>query len=82
MWHKETIRGLGLRCTDLYTPEIIQLSLFEKDWSKQKKINITIDEIRIKFGRDSIVRGAFLWSPVPAMQGGISDDYPGMSSIL
>lgn len=81
-WKGEKIRGLGVRCTDLYN-EYAQISLFEKDWSKQIKVNNVIDEIRVKHGQDSIVRGAFLYSGIKHMQGGLGDDtYAQMSSIL
>lgn len=81
MWKGEPIRGLGVRATDLYT-DFTQISFFEKDWSKQRQVNRTIDEIRVKYGSDSIVRGAFLHSGIKHMQGGIGEDYPGMSSTL
>jgi DNA polymerase-4 len=80
-WKREPIRGLGIRATDLYT-DFTQMSFFEKDWSKQRKVNKTIDEIRVKYGKEAIVRGAFLWSGISHMQGGIGEDHPGMSSIL
>jgi DNA polymerase IV len=81
-WKKEPIRGLGVRATDLYT-DYTQISFFEKDWTKQRQVNKAIDEIRIKYGSDSIVRGVFLWSGIKSMQGGLGgNDYPGMSSTL
>jgi DNA polymerase IV len=80
-WKKEPIRGLGIRVTDLYS-DFTQMSFFEKDWSKQRKVNRTIDEIRVKYGKEAIVRGAFLWSGISHMQGGIGEDHPGMSSTL
>lgn len=81
MWNKEPLRGLGIRATELYT-DFTQISFFEKDWSKQRQVNRTIDEIRVKYGSDSIVRGVFLHSGISNMQGGIGEDYPAMSSTL
>lgn len=81
-WKKEPIRGLGVRATDLYA-DFVQTSFFEKDWSKQKQLNRTVDEIRVKYGSDSIVRGVFLHSGIKHMQGGLGgDDAPGMSFTL
>lgn len=80
-WKGEPIRGLGLRATDLYT-DYVQASFFEKDWSKQKQINKTIDEIRIKYGKNAIVRGSFLGSGVSPILGGLSDDSPGGMSFM
>lgn len=81
MWEGEPIRGLGVRATDLYT-DFTQVSFFEKDWTKQRRVNRAIDEIRVKYGSAAIVRGSFLWSGISHMQGGMGEDNPGMSSIL
>lgn len=81
-WKGEEIRGLGVRATELYT-DYVQRSFFEKDWSKQLKLNKTIDELRILYGQKAIVRGAFLHSGIKSMQGGLGDQTVGqMSSIL
>lgn len=82
MWRKEPIRHLGIRASDFSTSEIKQIAFFEKDWSKQRIVNKTVDEIRFKFGANSIKRGVFLHSGIQHIQGGISEDYPLMSSIL
>ena len=50
--------------------------------SNRSSNRIWIDEIRMKDGSDAIVRGAFLWSGISHMQGGMGDDNPGMSFIL
>ena len=82
MWEGGKIRGLGVRATDLYA-DFTQISFFEKDWTKQRVVNRTIDEIRVKYGYDSIIRGAFLWSGISHMQGGMAgEDNPGMSFTL
>lgn len=81
-WKGETIRGLGVRASDLYT-EYAQVGFFEKDWSKQRAVNKTIDDIRVKYGSDSIVRGVFLHSGISHILGGLGEsDSPQMSSIL
>lgn len=81
-WKGEPLRGLGVRVTDFYSKGV-QLNLFEKDWSKERAINCAVDEIRFKYGKDAIMRGAFLWSGIKHMQGGLSDvQQATMSSML
>lgn len=83
-WKGEPIRHLGVRVSDLSTADYIQLSMFEKDWEKQRKVDRAIDQIRTKFGPDAIIRSNFLWSRLAPLQGGASDDagFPVMTSIL
>jgi len=53
------------------------------NYAKDRRINIVIDAIRLKYGSSSIVRSCFLHSGLSAMCGGIGEeDYPLMSSIL
>lgn len=84
MWKGEPIRHLGVRVSDLTTSDYIQLSLLEKDWNKQKKVDAAVDEIRMKFGAGSVIRSSFLWSRLAPLQGGLTEDssFPVMTSIL
>jgi DNA polymerase-4 len=82
MWKGEPIRHLGVRVSDLYINDFIQLSLFEENWSKQLKIDRAIDDIRLKYGPRSVIRSTFLWSGINPLQGGVVEDFPVMSSIL
>ena len=83
-WDGKPIRHLGVRVSDLSTADHVQLSMFEKDWEKQKKIDRTVDQIRMRFGPGTIVRSNFIWSGLAPLEGGLSDDasYPVMTSIL
>ncbi|HHU79363.1 MAG: DNA polymerase Y family protein [Caldicoprobacterales bacterium] len=83
-WGGEPIRHLGVRVSDLSPAVHIQLSMFEKEWEKQKVIDRAVDQIRMKFGPGSVIRSNFLWSGLAPMEGGLSDDasYPVMTSIL
>ena len=83
-WDGKPIRHLGVRVSDLTLADHVQLSMFEKDWEKQKKADQAVDQIRKKFGPHSIVRSNFLWSGLKPLEGGLSDDasYPVMKSIL
>lgn len=83
-WDGSPIRHLGVRVSELSSSDCVQLSLFDKDWEKQKNADRAMDQIRMKFGPYSIVRSNFLWSGLKPLEGGLSDDasYPVMKSIL
>ncbi|MGI6539119.1 MAG: DNA polymerase IV [Caldicoprobacterales bacterium] len=83
-WKGEPIRHLGIRVSDLSPAGQIQLSMFEKDWEKEKKVDRAVDQIRMKFGPKAIIRSSFLWSGLEPLEGGLSEDsdYPVMSNIL
>jgi len=83
-WKGEPIRHLGVRVSELSTSDCVQLSMFEKDWEKQKKIDKVVDQLRMRFGPDYIIRSSFLWTRLAPLEGGLSEDsaYPVMTSIL
>ncbi len=82
MWRGQPIRQMGIRVSDLYTKDYIQLSFFEENWDKQRRLDKTIDEIRIKYGSNAVIRSSFLWSGLSPLEGGVVDEFPVMSSIL
>ncbi|EGW36208.1 DNA polymerase IV [Desulfosporosinus sp. OT] len=84
LWQGEPVRHLGVRVSELCRNDFTQLSLFEKDFEKQRAIDRTIDSIRERFGPDAVFRSSFLNSGVRFRSGGTVDDeeYPMMSSIL
>jgi len=83
-WQGEPIRHLGVRVSRLSSSNCVQLSMFEKDSEDQRKLDRTIDRIRMKYGPGAIIRSNFLWTRLAPMQGGLSEDadYPVMTSIL
>jgi DNA polymerase-4 len=83
-WKGEAIRHLGVRVSDLSAADYVQLSMFEKNWEKEKKVDKAVDQIRMRFGPGSIIRSNFLWTRIAPLQGGLSEDasYPVMTSIL
>ncbi|OLN25739.1 DNA polymerase IV [Desulfosporosinus metallidurans] len=84
LWKGEPVRHLGVRVSELCRNDFMQLSLFEKDYEKQRVVDRTIDSIRERFGPDAVFRSSFLNSGVRFRSGGTVDDeeYPMMSSIL
>lgn len=61
IWDGSPIRLLGVRTGKITEEENLQMNLF--DWEKQKKQNkldLAIDQIRNKYGENSIMRASFL----------------------
>ncbi|WP_461206480.1 DNA polymerase Y family protein [Clostridium sp. DL1XJH146] len=83
-WKGKPIRHLGVRVTELCNEETHQLSIFEKtDIEKDTKLDKTLDNLRLKYGKKAVVRSCFLNSGLKAVNGGNQeDDYPMMSSFL
>ncbi|SCZ08468.1 DNA polymerase Y family protein [Alkaliphilus peptidifermentans] len=83
-WQGEKLRHLGVRVTDLSKEEVIQTSLFdEKCNEKYRALDESIDQLREKYGKYSIIRGIFADGEISPLLGGVGEeDYPMMSSIL
>lgn len=68
LWDGTPIRLLGIRTTKLVEETApVQLNLFDYQApvsEKQKKLDAALDQIRTRFGNDSIKRGSLLDSPV------------------
>jgi DNA polymerase-4 len=83
MWKGQPIRHLGVRVSELTTLDYVQLSLFHKNWDKEKRIDAAVDKIRMRYGNNSVFRSCFLGSGIAPLQGGVSDEsVPQMTSIL
>ena len=64
LWNKKPIRLLGIRTSKLTPDDIRQLSIFDTPVSeKQKKLDNALDNIRKKFGDQSVVRASQLSKP-------------------
>ncbi|EXG88409.1 nucleotidyltransferase/DNA polymerase involved in DNA repair [Clostridium sp. ASBs410] len=74
MWDKVPIRHLGIHTSQVVTDEIRQLNLFDGlDYEKLERLDRAVDDIRKRFGADSIVRASFVKADkVDHMSGGIS----------
>ena len=84
VWKDNPIRHLGVHVTDFCGNDFYQSSLFDTfNYEKDRKINETVDKIRLKYGSKAVVRSCFLHSGLSASCGGIGEeDYPLMSAIL
>ena len=84
LWEGEPVRQLGVRVSELCQNDFMQLSLFEKDYEKQRTVDRTIDSLRERYGSEAVFRSSFINSGVSFRSGGTVDDetYPMMSSLL
>lgn len=74
MWNKIPIRHLGIHTSHVTTENSRQLNIFDNiDYEKMERLDKAVDEIRKRFGIDSIKRASFLNDKaVDHMSGGIS----------
>jgi DNA polymerase-4 len=60
-WKHEPLRQLGVRAEKLSDSRLCQLSLFDQpNTDKQKNIDRAVDDIRERFGDESVMRASFL----------------------
>lgn len=73
-WNKIPIRHLGIHTNHVSTESSRQLNIFDKvDYEKLERLDKAVDEIRNRFGMDSIKRASFVKSrSIDHMCGGIS----------
>lgn len=74
LWNGAAIRHLGIHTCRVQSGEFTrQLSLFDEvDYGKLMKVDETMDNIRSRYGIDSVKRAVFLNQPIDHMCGGIS----------
>ncbi len=83
-WKGEPIRHLGVRLSEITENTNYQKTFFDNEnQEKYKALDRTIDDIRFRFGKNSIMRSIFLNTKIKPLTGGVGEDhYPIMSSIL
>lgn len=83
-WKGEPLRNLGVRVSELSSNELQQKSLFDDvDQERNRALDLTIDQLRLRYGSKAIMKATFLNSGVKSMIGGVgADDYPMMASLL
>lgn len=83
LWDGTPIRHLGVRVSHLQEELPRQLYLLKEDDEKKIDLDLTIDDLRERFGKDIILRAGLLHTKVKAMTGGVGDDdYPNMRSLI
>ncbi|ABR47941.1 DNA-directed DNA polymerase [Alkaliphilus metalliredigens QYMF] len=84
MWQGEPLRHFGIHLSSLCANDFYQLSVFATKEKENKNLDRTIDEIRLKYGCNTLIRSCFLNSNIEPLMGGVltEEEYPMMSSIL
>ncbi len=83
-WQGEPIRHLSVRLSEISENNSYQKTLFDdRNLEKNRALDKTIDEIRFRFGKNSVMRSVFLNTRIKPLTGGSGDGHhPIMSSIL
>ncbi|MGE5626669.1 MAG: DNA polymerase Y family protein [Solirubrobacterales bacterium] len=84
LWKGNPLRHLGVRVTEFCNNDFQQCSLLDEfNYEKDSKINTVVDNIRLRYGSDAVMRSCFLQSGINPMCGGVGEgDYPMMGSVL
>lgn len=74
LWDGTPIRHLGIHTSRVKDgADMRQLDMFDTmDCEKLKKLDAAVDRIRGRYGIDSVMRAAFIGSPIDHMSGGIA----------
>ena len=83
-WHQQAIRHLGVRVTGFMDNSTYQYSLFdENNLENQRMLDATIDQLRMKYGKNTISRGVFIGTRIKPITGGVGEgEYKMMTSLL
>ena len=74
MWRGEPVRAMSVSVSDFSKGEQIQLTMFDReDKGKTELLNHVVDQIREKYGVNSILRGTFANCEIDHVQGGVND---------
>jgi len=75
-WNKALpVRKIGVRMTRITNQRIRQYDMFEGDlFERMSAVDHVIDDIRLRYGENAIIRARFAKSQISAMSGGVSKD--------
>lgn len=82
LWKGQQLRHIGVRVSELCGNDFVQLSIFDDFNEKKNRLDKAIDAIRMKYGSRSLIRSTFLHSGIYPIQGGVTEEFQMMSSIL
>lgn len=82
IWTGEAIRGMGVRVSELVPDDFLQMTVFDSYNEKRRRLDQSIDAIRMRFGAHSVVRSVFVNSGISPISGGVIEDFRMMTSIL
>jgi DNA polymerase-4 len=74
MWNKVPLRHLGIHTSHVTSEGSRQLNIFDEvDYEKLERLDKAVDDIRKRFGTDSVIRASFLSDKsIDHLSGGIS----------
>lgn len=72
LWNKNPVRHIGVNTSRAEKENNLQLSFFEQISTKEEKLYRAMDDIRNKYGNDSVYRARFLGGELSHMEGGSS----------
>ena len=83
-YHDQAIRHLGVRVTGLVSQNRYQYTIFDADRIDQlRALDQTVDELRLKYGKNAIFRGVFTATKIKPVIGGVGEsEYKMMTSLL
>ncbi|NLO41017.1 MAG: DNA polymerase IV, partial [Ruminiclostridium sp.] len=67
---------------ELVPNDFLQMSVFDVPNEKRRRLDQSMDQIRLRFGPKAVVRSVFLNSGLAPVTGGVIEDFQMMSSIL
>jgi DNA polymerase-4 len=82
IWTGKSLRGMGVRVSELVPNDFMQLSFYEPINEKKRSLDKAIDQLRLRFGASSVVRSCFVGSGLAPVTGGVIEDFKMMSSLL
>ena len=76
LWDKITpLRQIGVHTSGVQKDGVRQYNLFDmQKYDRLEKLDRTVDQIRARFGEDSVFRACFLGSNISHMSGGLDKD--------
>ncbi len=82
-WSGEPLRQLRIRTSGLVPNTHRQTTLFDRvNSEKVRNLDFVVDDIRKRFGKNSIIRGTLVDTELSAVTGGVVDEYPMMTSLI
>lgn len=74
LWDGTGIRHLGIHTSRIMDRmDMRQLDMFDStDYEKLERMDAAVDQVRKRYGNDSLMRAVFVGSPIDHMSGGIS----------
>ena len=74
LWQKEPLHQIGIALTELVDNDYYQLNFLNLCQERHRRLDTTIDHLRDRFGKETILRASFLHGNIDPMIGGVGED--------